>query len=211
MLNGVISANVVDKDITYNSNTEDVTIKGVNIEAKITSNNSDSYVKAGDTIEYSIIVKNNGNINVDNILVKDTISDKTALVEVTKNGEKLSEDKYSKENEIKTGNKIIKISDKLNIGEQIEYKIKVLVNKVPGNTKSIEIINNTNITVNNSIEIVNKDIKHILEPEKTEPVNPDDPDNPINPDDDKNNTKSISGAVWIDENKMEEKILENNY
>ena len=200
MLNGVISANVVDKDITYNSNTEDVTIKGVNIEAKITSNNSDSYVKAGDTIEYSIIVKNNGNINVDNILVKDTISDKTALVEVTKNGEKLSEDKYSKENEIKTGNKIIKISDKLNIGEQIEYKIKVLVNKVPGNTKSIEIINNTNITVNNSIEIVNKDIKHILEPEKTEPVNPDDPDNPINPDDDKNNTKSISGAVWIDEN-----------
>ena len=56
-------------------------------------------------------------------MVKDTISDKTALVEVTKNGEKLSEDKYSKENEIKTGNKIIKISDKLNIGEQIENKI----------------------------------------------------------------------------------------
>lgn len=208
ILNGTISANVVDNDTIYNSNSEDITIKAVDIETKISSNNSDSYVKAGDTIEYSIIVKNNGNIKVDDILVKNSISDKTTLSEITKNGEKLSEDKYLQESESTTGKKIIKISDELDVGEQIEYKIKVLVNKIPGNTKSIEIINNTSIFAN-SVEVNSKDIKHILEPEKT--VNPGGNDNPGNDnpseDDpsDNNETKSISGTVWIDENQNGQK------
>lgn len=213
ILNGTISTNVVDNDTIYNSNSEDITIRAVDIETKISSNNSDSYVQAGDTIEYSIIVKNNGNIKVDDILVKNSISDKTTLSEITKNGEKLSEDKYSQESETTTGNKIIKISDKLDVGEQIEYKVKVLVNKIPGNAKSIEIINNTTIFAN-SVEVNSKDIKHILEPEKTE--NPGDNNNSDdNNSSDNNNqdgnenidskTKSISGTVWIDENQNGQK------
>lgn len=202
MLNDKISVNVKDSDEVYNSNVEDITVKALDVETKISSNNSDSYVKAGDTIEYDIFVKNNGNINIDNILVKNNISDKTTLFEVTKNGEQLSKDNYSYETDITTGNNVIKISDKLNSGEQAEYKVKVLVNKIPENTKSVEIINNISIYANNSVEIANKDIKHILEPEKTDPVNPENPDEPVNPDnpDDNDDTKSISGAVWIDEN-----------
>ena len=70
MLNDKISVNVKDSDEVYNSNVEDITVKALDVETKISSNNSDSYVKAGDTIEYDIFVKNNGNINIDNILVK---------------------------------------------------------------------------------------------------------------------------------------------
>lgn len=213
ILSGTISASVEDNNTIYNSNLEDITIKAVDIETKIYSTNSDSYVKAGDTIEYSVIVKNNGNIEVDDISIKNTISDKVTLSEVTKNGEKLSEDKYSQESESTTGENIIKISDALDIGEQAEYKIKVLVNRIPGNTTSVEIINNT-IVYANSIEIDNGEIKHILEPEESEETeNPSDNDSPEDNDGDnsKDNdsdnsqnvdskTKSISGTVWIDDN-----------
>lgn len=205
---GSISANAEENGSIYNSNSINMTIKSVNIETTISSGNTDNYVKSGDTIEYVIKIKNNGQIRVDNLLLKNIISDKTTLTEITKNGEKLLEDKYSQESDSTTGNRTIKVTDKLDVGEQIEYKIKVLVNKIPGNEKSIEIINNTSIFAN-SIEINSKDIKHILEPEKTvHPGDNDDPgnDNPSEDDpSDNNETKSISGTVWIDENQNGQK------
>ena len=219
ILNGTISANVVDSDTIYNSNLEDIIIKALDVETKIYSNNSDSYVKAGDIIEYSIIVKNNGNIIVDNLIVKNSISDKTTLSEIMKNGEKLSEDKYLKETEPSTGNKIVTISDKLDSGEQVEYKIKVLVNRIPENTKSIEIINNTSISAN-YVEINNKDIKHILGPESSgdnnsgdnndsgDNNNTGDNNNPGGDENIDNSTKAISGTVWVDENQNGQKDSE---
>ena len=205
ILNDIISTKVIDNGETYNSNAEDMLVKALDIEAKISSQNSDSYVKSGDTIEYDIIVKNNGNIKVDNLSVKNIISDKITVSEVMKNGEQLTTDEYSKDTDSTTGERIVIISDKLESGEQVEYKIKVLVDRIPGNTKSIEIINDISIYANDSVEIMNKNIKHILQPEETNSENPDkpnNPENPENPDGDKNvtNTKSISGTVWVDEN-----------
>lgn len=200
---GLISVNAEENGSVYNSNSIDMTIKSVNLETTVFSENTDSYVKSGDTIEYVIRVKNNGQMRVDNLLLKNIISDKTTLTEITKNGEKLSTDKYSQESDSTTGNQTIKVTDKLDVGEQIEYKIKVLVNKIPGNTKSIEIINNTSIFAN-SVEINSKDIKHILEPEKT--ATPGGNDNPGEDDpSDNNETKSISGTVWVDENQNGQK------
>ena len=210
-----VIANVNDGDETYNSNVDDVVIKAINVETTITSNNSSESVKAGDIIEYSIIVKNNGNIQINDMTIQDVISNKTTLSEITKNGEKLSEDAYLLEHDGETGEEIIKISDQLDSDEQNEYKIKVVVNRIPGNKESVEIINNASITVD-GVEVNNKNITHILTPESTENPSDDDSgnnggnsgdsgdnsgDNGDNSGDNQNkDTKSIFGTVWIDEN-----------
>lgn len=204
LLNAIINANVDDGGVIYHANVVNATIKNLNLETVISSSNSDSYVKSGDTIEYTINIKNNGNSKVDKVILKDNISNKVTLSEITKNGQLLSSDEYKQEDDASSGNKMIEITNELEAGAQVEYKIKVLVNKIPSNKVSVEIINNVNVFVN-SIEIANKDIKHILAPEKQ-----NDTDNPnINPGDDSDNDdttkndetkKSISGVVWIDEN-----------
>lgn len=210
-----VIANVNDGDETYNSNVDDVVIKAINVETTITSNNSSESVKAGDIIEYSIIVKNNGNIQINDMTIQDVISNKTTLSEITKNGEKLSQDAYLIEHDGETGEEIIKISDQLDSDEQNEYKIKVVVNRIPGNKESVEIINNASITVD-GVDVNNKNITHILTPESTENPSDDDSgnnggnsgdsgdnsgDNGDNSGDNQNkDTKSIFGTVWIDEN-----------
>ncbi len=207
----MITANVEDGNIIYHANSINTIIKKLDVQTVISSTNSDNYVKSGDEIQYTIGIKNNGDSKLDKVLLKDVISNKVTLSEITKNNQLLSSDNYNQEDEKTTGGKIIEISDGLDAGEQVEYKVKVLVNKIPSNKVSIEIVNNISIYAN-SIEIANKEIKHILGPEKQEDTsdsdgktdsnptdNPDDTPNQSDETDDRN-IKSISGIVWVDEN-----------
>lgn len=208
--NAIITANVGDSNITYHANSINTTIKKLDVQTTISSSNSDSYVKSGDKIEYTINIKNNGDSKIDKVLLKDIIYNKVTLSEITKNGQLLSSDNYKQEDEKSTGNKIVELSDELEAGEQVEYKVKVLVNKIPSNKVSIEIINNVSVYVS-SIEIANKEIKHILGPEKQDDTSEPDEKPDSNPSEgpsdtpdygdetDDKNTKSISGVVWIDE------------
>ena len=174
----------------------------MNLDTVITSNKENEYVNAGDEIEYTVAVKNNGTEDISNLLVTDSISNNVTLTQVTRNGENISLDGY-----VKGNNSTLRLEGSLGSGKQVEYKIKVVVNRIPGNTKSVEIENNIVVSVNEN-EFNNKTIKNILKPElttdNTGSENTGDNTNPGNTEnnnpDNQNNLKSISGSVWVDEN-----------
>ena len=200
--NGTISATVSDGKTKYDSNTENVKVNTMNLDTVITSNKENEYVNAGDEIEYTVTVKNNGTEDISNLLVTDSISNNVTLTQVTRNGENISLDGY-----VKGNNSTLRLEGSLGSGKQVEYKIKVVVNRIPGNTKSVEIENNIVVSVNEN-EFNNKTIKNILKPElttdNTGSENTGDNTNPGNTEnnnpDNQNNLKSISGSVWVDEN-----------
>lgn len=192
-----ISAKVnCDNDIYY-SNDINLISEPINIDTTITSENSDGYVKSGDIITYSINVKNNGEKKIENFKINNTISDKVTVFEVDKLGQKLETDKYT----IEDNNKL-NLIDEIEAGENVNYEIKAVVNKIPGNNSSIEIINNTKLLVD-SIEIVNKNITHILSAEsQNDPSNPNNQNGPnsSNPGNQDGVKIGISGVAWLDEN-----------
>lgn len=181
---GKISVSANEKDTVYYSNIEEVTVSPINLQMTMSSANSDSYVSEGETIEYSVILKNNGKDQINDVLLENKLSNKTTFMEVTKNGEVLSdESEYSKDIEQSTGEDIIKLQSSLKANEQAEYKVKVAVNKVPGNAESMEIKDKISTYVD-GIEINSEEIKHILEPEN---IDSDDDNNSNEGNDDKNN------------------------
>lgn len=189
---GMISVSAEEKNAVYYSNVEEVIVTPISLQTSMTSTNSDSYVSEGETIEYSIILKNNGKDPISDILVENTLSNKTTFMEVTKNGEVLSEETgYSQEAEQTTGDDIIKLYNTLEADEQAEYKVKVAVDKVPGNTESIEIKDKISVYAD-GIEINSEEIKHILEPENVD--NDDDSgDNNIDDGNNDNNNTDNNG------------------
>lgn len=206
---GVLSANIVGGNITYNSNAEEVTVKPINLQTSIYSENSDSYVNEGDIIEYIVNLKNNAESNLDNVVIKNTLSDKTTLIEVTKNGEVLPAEDYSQEVEFENDSDVTKISSKLNGAEQAEYKIRAVVNKVPGNTSSVEIADN--ITVySDGVEVDVGEIKHILGPEYTETDDIDNNDNNNNDNENNENEENNSQDNVNDSNNGNNQDEENN-
>lgn len=195
---GMISVSAEEKNAIYYSNVEEVLVTPINLHMSMSSANSDSYVSEGETIEYSIVLKNNGKDIINDILVENKLSNKTTFMEVTKNGEILSEDgEYSKDSEQSTGEDIIKLNDSLNANEQAEYKVKVAVNKVPGNTESMEIKDKVSVYAD-GIEINSEEIKHILEPDN---IDNEDNDNSNNDNDnDSGNNDNNSDSNENDQN-----------
>lgn len=197
---------------TYYSNNIDLVTKPINLETSIISDNSNGYVKSGDTIVYNIKAKNNGNSEIEKFMIKNTISNKVTLLEIDKSGKALETSEYTIEKDLKTSNQVINLTDKIEAGETNEYQIKVIVNKIPGNTASVEIINTTKLSAD-SVEIANKNITHILTPEENSDNK--DTDNPDDTDDsDSNGSDSedgnyikrvISGLAWLDEDSNGEK------
>ena len=222
-----ISANVIQNDNIYYSNAEEITVIPINLKTTISSENSDNYVNEGDIIEYKILLNNASLDYLEEVKIENTLSSKTTLVEVTKNGDVLPQEGYLQDTDETTGEDVIKIFDKLDINEQAEYKVKVAVNKIPGNASSVEIKDNIDI-YSDDIQIKSEEIKHILGPESSssdDEYNNDKNQEDENQNNDKNNiqgdkndkenndgntnssdvidnkiTKSISGTVWIDEN-----------
>ena len=203
----------IDNEIYY-SNELDLLAKSVDLSFNISSENSGNYVKAGDTIEYKVNVKNNGNTIANNIEIKDIISQYTTLVGINKNGQELDNETYS----FRNGN-ILELKDNIQNGENVEYTIKVLVNSIPGNDEAIEITNIVQIGQNSRV-FKEETIKHILEPEEefNDDGNSDDDYNDYNDDNDNNDNdnndnnenngnnedkiirKVISGTAWLDDN-----------
>ena len=170
----------------------------------MTSNNSNNYVKAGEIIEYKIKVKNIGTENLENVQITDNISNKTTLKEVQKNGKVLEKEQYSIQNSKLT------VKDELAENETVEYTVKVIVNKIPGNSKAMEITNNVIVSVD-GLKLKETTVKHILQPESNSNNNGNNNGNNSGDNDNGGNTenpdlnivttnKNISGYVWVDAN-----------
>ena len=218
--NVVLTAKVTADNKEYNSNQLDLRIENdtKGLEMTVTSDNSGSYVKAGDKITYNINVKNNASNKLENIKVEDLLSNEVSLNSVTKNGKELSEDEYDVSIDDDKEQKLITLSeDSIDAGESINYAIQVEPNVSYNNGEVAQIINETNLK--HSYKVVQTArIEHIL---KTEESQDDDNNNNNNGNGENGNNGNnsstssymLSGTAWIDENEngqrdSSEKLLE---
>lgn len=190
---------------TYYSNQLEFNVKIANIELYMTSNKSNNYVKAGETIEYKIKVKNIGTENLKEVQMVDSISNKTTLTEVQKNGKVLGKEQYSVQN-----SKLI-VKDELAENETVEYTVKAIVNKIPGNTKAMEIPNSVAVSVD-GLKLKETTVKHILQPESNSNNNgnnngnngnggnTNNGGNTDNPNSTATTNNVITGTAWLDKN-----------
>lgn len=187
-----ISASAVENNVTYYSNVEELTVKPINVQTSISSENSDDYVSGGDIIEYAVTLKNNGENDLSGIKIENVFSDKTTFTEVTKNGEVVPKETYLQSFDGATGDDVVTLSDGLGANEQTEYRIKAEVNRIPGNMSSVEIANNIKVYAD-SIEIDSAEVKHILGPEvvNSDDDNSQDVDNSDNDNNDNSNNDNI--------------------
>ncbi len=218
--NVALTAKVTADNKEYNSNQLDLRIENdtKGLEMTVTSDNSGSYVKAGDKITYNINVKNNASNKLENIKVEDLLSNEVSLNSVTKNGKELSEDEYDVSIDDDKEQKLITLSeDSIDAGESINYAIQVEPNVSYNNGEVAQIINETNLKHSYKVAQTAR-IEHIL---KTEESQDDDNNNNNNGNGENGNNGNnsstssymLSGTAWIDENEngqrdSSEKLLE---
>lgn len=217
-----ITAKVTANNKDYNSNELDFRIENdaKALDMTVTSENSGSYVKAGDKIIYNITVKNNGTSEINKIKVENLLSNEVTLRSISRNGKELSNEDYDLEKDEDKSQKLITLSeDKIGVGESIVYTIEVEANVSNNDSEVIQIINETNLKHSYSVVKTAK-VEHIL---KTEEYVDDSGNNENNgnsgSDEENGNNNSttstylISGTAWIDENEngqkdSNEKLLE---
>ena len=205
LTNSKMNVTVEQNKETYYSNQLEFNVKIANIELEMTSNNSNNYVKAGETIEYKIKVKNIGTENLKYVQIVDSISNKITLTEVQKNGKVLGKEQYSIQKSELT------IKDELAENETVEYTVKAIVNKIPGNTKAMEIPNSVAVSVD-GLKLKETTVKHILQPESNSNNNgnnngnngnggnTNNGENTDNPNSTATTNNVITGTAWLDTN-----------
>lgn len=213
----VMSAKVYANNTEYSSNEVNSTVaSSVILEMNATSENSGDYVKSGDTIKYNIVIKNTGSKVADTVTLKNWIANEVSLTKILKNGEELSNENYTKISDNSKNKQLIKINDiTLEPGQSIEYQLETTVNMVYGNKTATEIIDEISLE-ENSIEIANARIQHILQPDKDfvdgnngngDGTNGN--NNGNNSNNEENNTnvqyRIISGTAWVDANENGQK------
>lgn len=188
-----------DDKNSYRSNVRTDVLNAYNLAINMSSNVTSQYVKAGDTIKYTINVKNESKETIPNIQIIDNIPEQCTVKTVQKGTEELTE---------LEGNNNVKVYTSLNAGEEQEIKIMTIVNESASREEAEQISNIATANVNGDEIAKTEEIIHIIEPSK-ENGNSGQGGNNQNDD-----TKIISGIAWFDQNNngkkdIEEQLLSN--
>ena len=180
----------------YRSNIATDDVKKAEISLAMTANPEGNYLKAGDTIEYTIKVKNNGTENIEGLLIKDDIPTSLTVNKVTFDDEEIEELK-------ETNN--IEISCDISAGTESTIKIETVVNYSAGRLEAEAITNKATADLLGEEIAKTSEITHIIEANEgqngggTGTTNPDD-NNDVDDNDIANGTGIITGVAWFDEN-----------
>lgn len=183
----------------YRSNVWQDEINERNVEITMVSNQS-KYVKSGDTIEYTITVKNTGTSELKGLSIQDEINDYLKITDITENGESI---------EIPDDNSVIAELD-IEENEEKNVKISTSVMEVESNESAI-MLSNKAVAEYMGEEIgKTEEITHIIQPTQKTSNNDENNDNnnsnntDNNGTDNNNNTvtgtKVVSGIAWYDAN-----------
>lgn len=178
----------------YKSNSIEENVKNVEVLLNMTTNTQSQYVKAGDIIEYTIIIKNNGTERVEGLLVKDTIPNSLTVNRVTFDGEEIES--------LKEVNSI-EISCDIAVETESTIKIETAVNYSAARTEAEPITNVAYAEILGEKIATTSEVNHIIEANKTEGVEDEEPSNSGNDVEDNDTAKGnrmITGIAWFDEN-----------
>lgn len=175
-----ISATAQLDDDKYESNQYGViTEKTSKYSISLTANNENGYMKSGDEINYTIIVKNLSDVEFKGAYIKDQISKRLTIKEVTINGEAIDISKIS-------SNNIELDSLDFAANETKTIVIKTVVNYEEGRAEE-KISNQAKLYAGASNQKESNIVSHTIEEEELLP--------------DGTVAHRINGIAWIDENK----------
>lgn len=183
----------IDND-EYRSNKVTDNVRKVDISISMIANPEGDYVKAGDTIKYSINVKNNGTQDINDLIIKDEIPSSLTVTKVLLNGEELTDLKEKNNLEIRCN---------IAAGSESNIEIETLVNYSEGRTEAEAITNVAYAEVLAEKVATTTEITHIIEAnENRNPGNVEQPDDNTSSDnnDIANGDGIITGVAWFDEN-----------
>ena len=179
----------------YKSNVWTDNISNYNITMSMTSNTQSSYVKAGDIIEYTIVVNNSSESRAENVVLKDTIPEQLTITNVTVDGQPVEG--------IETNQVEIRLSIMAN--GSCEVKIQTIVDEADDREEAEAISNKAYVEIAGETMAGTDTINHIIE----ETQSGDNNNNTGNDENNDNNTENndiaqgsrmISGLAWFDEN-----------
>lgn len=178
----------------YRSNIITDNVKKADISASMTSNIEDNYIKAGDILEYTINIKNNGTEDINNISVKDEIPNSLTVNKVTFNDEEIEELR---------DNNNIEIILNMSAGSESVIKIETVVNYSQGRLEAEPITNVATVELLGKEIAKTAEITHIIEAIEDGETggNTEKPDdNNVDDNDVATGTSIITGIAFIDEN-----------
>ena len=178
----------------YKSNNITNDVKTANVTLEMTSNTESQYVKAGDQIEYTIKVKNNGKEALEGIKVKDTIPASLTVEKVTFDDQEIAQ--------LKNENNI-EISCDISGNSESTIKITTVVNYSESRDEAEAITNVAYAELLNEKIATTTEINHIITANNTDNGNNNgnnSSDNTVDNNDIATGNKTISGMAWYDEN-----------
>lgn len=174
----------------YKSNRIEENINKVNVALNMTTNTQSQYVKAGDNIDYTITVKNNGTEGVSGLKIIDKIPSSLTVDSVTFDDETI--EAYKDVNDIEISCDIASQSEStIKISTTVKYSVDRTNAEPITNVAYAEILGERVATTS--------EINHIIEANK-ENTDTDKDDDEKGSEDIANGNKMITGVAWFDEN-----------
>lgn len=179
----------------YRSNIITDNVKKADVSLNMTSNTQSQYVKAGDAIEYTITIKNNGTQSIEGLQVQDIIPNSLTVNKVSFDGEEITSLK---------GINNIEISCDLATQSESIIKIDTIVNYSQARTEAEPITNVAYAKMLGEKVATTSEINHIIEANKNDNTNTEQEENNSNNDVKDNDiakgNRMITGIAWFDEN-----------
>ncbi len=178
----------------YHSNNWQDKINNQEIDISMTDNTKSQYLKAGDILEYTIVVQNKAKAATSGVVVKDNIPAQLTVKGITQNGEKVDGIE---------GNKI-SLPVKMEANEDATIKIETVVNYSEARERAEAITNTAYAEIYGEKATNEVEINHII---KANEVEKEPGTTPGEDDENKDNTanNTITGVAWYDENKNGQK------
>ena len=178
----------IQGDKQYRSNDWVDEINHFEIGLEMTSNITDTYVKAGDTLEYMIKVRNNSQAKTQGLVISDEIPEELSIVKLTKDGEEIE----------LPSSKSLQLEISLEASQESVIKIETLVDYIETQEEPISIVNRAEAIVYGETIATTQELTHIIEPVSEEDNNNN--NNDVTDNNTATGNRIISGVVWYDEN-----------
>ena len=188
----------------YQSNNWQDNVKNMEIGIAMTTNTQSQYLKAGDVVEYTIVLENKTNSDTTGLEIKDSIPTQLAIRKITKDGEEVQGIE---------GNDI-NIPIRMSGNAAATIKIEAVVNYSEARDKAEAITNIAYAEVYGEKVATTSEINHIIQANEGSVLPGDDGKNDIDNNDIAKGNKTITGVAWYDENangqkEQGEKLLNN--
>ena len=189
------SVTVNDQNEEYNSNVATDNIRKADISLSMVASPEDNYVKAGDTVVYTINVKNNGTQPIESLILKDEIPSSLTVNKVEVDGKEVTD--------LKERNNI-QISIDLSAGSEMTIKIEAVVNYSEGRIEAEPLTNVAHVELLGETIATTPEITYIIEANENAQTGTDteepNGDNNVGNSDVATGNRIITGVAWFDEN-----------